>query len=274
MVLYIEGNLGKLTVWQGQRLLYRGDSPVVWVPLLKERESILRLVGEGPGGVGGGIYLVGRSDTIGWPVDTYPANPLISAEVKGDTEENRWVYLPAVPAVHSQKRLAQQGVLWKVGRPQTPSEPSSKSPSWLFFSLMGLAGISVVSPALRRVFWQGFYRVVPVGPVEAVAGMGITLLFAGLVWPGQLELFFLFIAYQVAEIVGVLLWGGSPHTAWQSWHPLLLGLLASQTFWPATGFLPLYVAWGLRSLRLSLNSPGFAYLCLAEAFLYFLLQST
>lgn len=268
-VLYLEGSVGLVEIWQGKRLLYLGRDSVVWVPLEGSGQAPFRLRSEGRGGVLGGIYLLARADTQAWPAEPYPAPP--------SCREKRSVAclcFPFTPPAHRQVALQKSGYTWEIGRCDQPgSRALVRKRSVVPLSVLALAGWALLVrflPAFRASTWKGFFEPQPADPLENLLGV---LLIAFLLnyWISS-RLVALVIGFLGVEALLLARLQSVPQWSWQSWLlPLLLlfplgwGLGTLEPFW-------IYGAWWARMVRFSLYSPYFTYLCAAEHFLYLLVR--
>lgn len=289
-VLYAEGIFGEIAVWQGTRLLYVGSRPWVWVPLVGAGRAELRLTGAN-GGIGGGVYLLARNDTVGWPAEPWPAGILppctgrvvavtregtLSAEtLRAAVATGGCVAVPFLPPARVRQALLPSTCLCQ-GPPKSSPAPIEPISPMLLVLLLGLiGGASGLFPALRVIRWKGLLMPLPVNFLEAAVGLSIALAVSwGILGAVALPLWGLLWLFVGVEAFFFALQGISGHWAWQSWEGLwLLGLVVQflypNTFWGLAG-----AAWLLRAARLTLKIPSFAYLCSAEYFVYLLLSST
>lgn len=281
-VLYVEGVLGEIVVWQGTRLLFVGSRPWVWVPLVGAGRAEVRLSGSS-GGIGGGIYLVARADTLGWPAEPWPTEPLrpCAGQVPSATMEEvlsiealrkvgvagACIAVPSLPPAQVRRALSKDRCLCQ-GVSASPEAPVELLSPALFVVFLGvIGGVSWLFSALGAIRWRGFFSPLPVNFLEAAVGIGVALLVSwGVLGTIAFKLWVLFWVFLAVEAVFLAAQGLSLHWAWQSWEGLwLLGLgvrlLRPEAFWIVAG-----VAWLLRAGWITLRVPGFAYLCLAEYF--------
>jgi len=269
-VLYIEGNAGPIEVWQAARLLYWGADSVVWVPLVESRQALLRLRSEGKSGILGGIYLLARADTQAWPAEPYPPPPLCKA-----SSQAACLCLPFVPPAHRQVALQKAGQAWKVGRCDQPTQPSpapltERGPLISTVALVGWALLARFLPRFRASTWKGFFHPLPADPLEnLLGGLWVAFLLSCWLEPALVGLAVGFLGVEALLLARL---GAAAPWSWQSW--LLPLLLLWPLEWGVGPLSPLWVygAWLARLLRFALYNPYFAYLCLAEYFVYLLLR--
>ncbi|MCS7188431.1 MAG: hypothetical protein RMJ66_01860 [Bacteroidia bacterium] len=284
-VLYIEGVVGTISVWQGKRLLFQGGGPCVWVPLLKEAGGSILLRGYEGSGINGGIYLLSRADSIGWPAEPYPEDsgffckgnfyiltPQAALTIEGISRTDACQGYPFFPSARVRQALRKLGVCFCILPPsQQGKEPSPVSPH-IFFILISLVGLVVWRlPTLREVIWLGWLRPIPTNLIETIIGIVLLGLLSGFLW-GRISPFVvgLWGLFLVAEGLFIGLKGGEFQWCWQSWLPLVMVGLVGATV-DASFVRPwIIMSWLMRASRLSIAFPDFAYLCAAEVFIYIL----
>lgn len=274
-------------MWQDSRLLFLGRAPWVWVPLLGAGRAQLRLQGE-RGGIGGGIYLLSRRDTMAWPAEPWPERLLpsckeaalsvsevgvLSAEtLRAAATSGACVAVPFLPPARVRVSLPRDTCFCQ-GLPALPPTPVKPLSPLLFVLILGLIGGSGgIFPALRQIRWQGFFSSLPVNFLEVAVGLVVALTVSwsvlGTASPSLWALFWVCVA---GEALFFALQGLSVHWAWQSWEVLWLVGLAARLMYPDTFWQVAAGAWFLRAARITFRVPSFAYLCLAEYFVYLLL---
>lgn len=291
MILYVEGAVGRFSVYQDRRLLWRGETPTAWIPLIGRQRVQLRLTGEN-GGITGGIYLLAKADTQVWQRDRYPA-PLPTCD-KQTFSLSPEQALRAAP-------IAQQSASC-VGYPFFPparvqvalqsrrhrvsllsfSDARKSSIYWRQLSRhafvllwVSIAALSVFFPALRTAVWTGWWQPVPTGLLEAIFG-GIWLCSGMLIFFPVNEgfsLFGLFLLYLFLEGMVLERLLGIGQWAWQSWLLPMGAMLTVGFLLPSYFLYALFAGWVWRALRFILYFPELAYLCAAEVFLAILLLS-
>ncbi|MCX8112544.1 MAG: hypothetical protein N3E49_05030 [Bacteroidia bacterium] len=289
VILYIEGAVGKVSVYQDKRLLWRGEHPTLWIPLIGRGTIRLQIKGE-TGGITGGIYLLARSDTQAWPREPYPppvplcktpSLRLNSQEALSLSPLNRTsglcVGYDFYPPARIQKALLnRQHSLSQLS--SSPADSASNQPlSQSAFVLMavGLALLSAALPSIYEGFWKGMYASVPSGPIEALLSLlwiSIGILMAAMCMRAT-GVFWLFLGFMVIESLTLRYFLRRLEWVWQSWL-LPTGLILIVSFLaPKYVFWSLVALWALRALRLILYFPRLTYLCTGEAFLAILLIS-
>lgn len=287
VALYLEGVVGKVSVYQERRLLWRGESPQIWVPLVGRGKAKLTIAGE-KGGIIGGAYLVARVDTQVWQRAAYPEivpsckQPNITLSLEEALHASavsqgrhlcvRYPFLPPgrireVLLYHQHSLMLSSSESSDIG-----FTPSFFSDVVFVLIWVILGGIVSVFPTIRTAFWTGWLRPFPTDPVET--GVGLLWLGSGMsfsLWRiGQISLLWILLLCLVAELL-IFEWiNENVNWIWQSWL-LPTGILAIVSLvYPSFCMYAALGLWGIRSLRFILYSPKFAYLCLAEVFMFIL----
>lgn len=290
VVLYIEGAVGRLSVYQDRRLLWQGEMPTIQVLLIGQGRTQLRLTGEN-GGVTGGIYLLARADTQVWQHASYPESlarcdkPVFYFSSDGGLSVSPLMRVRESCASYSFFPPARvQVVLQKCGHgiflhtssgSETAAGDARRGVSRLAFVLLWLsmAVLGGFFSDLRTAFWAGWWQPVPSGLLESVLGaawLSGTLL-ALLPAEKSLLLFDLFLLYLLLESLVFERLMGAGQWAWQSWLLPAGGLLIAGFLVPGYLLYGMLLAWAIRALRFILHFPRLAYLCTAEVFLAILL---
>jgi|GEM_PF-1280460 len=292
-ILYIEGACGKITVYQDKKLLWRGDTTVIWVPLVGKGRSRLHLIGHN-GGILGGIYLLARADTQAWQRAIYPDSvvscdaPMLSVPISQSLSaepllltQGKCIGYPLIPPARILSVLQKQhhglSFIADVLSPWTAQRVSPFLRSVFFkaaFVLMwvALAVFCLLLPELRSVLWLGVYAPSSVGLIEH--SLVLLWLFATSVLCLSVPVLVAFWAFLLLESLLLEYTLRIGQWAWQSWLPLMAGILILGLLAPKYVWLGLVGAWGIRVLRFVLYFPRLAYLCSAEAFISILFLST
>lgn len=279
-ILYIEGGVGKLSVYQGKRLLFRGAAPMVWIPLIDTGETEVRIEGE-RGGITGGIYLLGRTGSVGWPAEPYPPSlphcnqPLLyfseSEALKISPLRHSlgrcWGY-PFLPPARVQKVLHSQHHQIALGSYASPSQPRLLSLPAFAILWGGLAFLFSLFPLLHTAFWHGLFTPRPTNPIESFLGLIWSLgALASLFLPSKESLFWLISVSLLIEAVFLKARGMEGHWVWQSLLlPLALSLLVGLLY-PSVLFGLAFGLWVSRALCFIRRITPFAYLWALELFI-------
>lgn len=242
-LLYVQGAVGELAICQNKRVLALEKRSAFLLPLLPTSEAKLCLIGLTAGGITGSIYLMRPpepTDSVVRPMALLPLSPTSKPSALVSTSPDA----PAFPFLY---------------------------PSLLVLVAALLAGAIQLFPLLRSVLWQGFLIPFSLSSIEIWIGLAFVGLFGGLltlkIGPLALGVF----GVIGAEALLLAFHGTNPNWSWQKWlAPFFLAALLGMGK-PIWGQIALYAAWSGRSLVLVRQFPSFAYLCSAEAFLYYLI---
>lgn len=292
IILYVEGVRGKVSVYQDKKLLWRGDTTVIWVPLVGKGNSRLHLVGQ-DGGILGGIYLLARADTQAWQHTAYPDSvfaceaPMLSLPLSQSLSvepplfiQGKCIGYPLIPPARILSVLQKQhhGLFLAAGL--SSSWAGQRISSFLdnpffkaAFALMwvALAVFCLLLPELRSVLWLGLYAPRTVGLIEH--SLVLIWLFVASILCISFSAFVVFWSFLLLESLLLEYTLGIGQWAWQSWLVLMAGILVLGLLAPMYVWLGLVGAWGIRVLRFVLYFPKLAYLCSAEAFIGILFLS-
>ncbi|MCX7653008.1 MAG: hypothetical protein N2200_09125 [Bacteroidia bacterium] len=285
-VLYIEGAVGKISVYQDMRLLWRGDTENAWIPILGRGSMRLTIKGE-RGGIVGGVYLLVRSDTQAWQREVSPPFlPLCERSVLKLTPaealsasplqqgRNACLAYPFPPPgrIRSVMHARQHKLSAFIEAPQFEIKPYFLYRTGFVLIWAVLAGMFAYFPALRQAFWQGWLKAVSTDPVETILGLVWVGMGAGMsLWSvGKESWLWIFLLTLATESVFFGWFFGKVHWVWQSWL-LPIGIVSIVTLLYPHLFTPVGIGvWVIRSLRFSLHSLKFIYLCSAEMFMLLL----
>ncbi|MCS7162511.1 MAG: hypothetical protein NZ958_04180 [Bacteroidia bacterium] len=242
-LLYVQGAVGELAVSQNNRILALEKRSAFLLPLLPMSKAKLCLIGLTGGGITGSLYVM------------RPPEPT-------DSVVRSMALLPLSPISKSSDLVSPS---------LTASAFPFLYPGLLMLATALLVGAIQLFPLLRSVLWQGFLLPLSLSSIEIWIGLAFVGLFGGLlalkIGPLALGVF----GVIGAEALILALHGANPNWSWQKWlAPLFLAALLGIGK-PIWGQIALYAAWSGRSLLLVRQFPSFAYLCTAEAFLYYLI---
>lgn len=287
-LLYAEGVVGRISVYQNKRLLWRGETTAVAIPLLGKGVHEVRIRGEN-GGIMGGIYLLAQSDTQTWTMEAYPERNLLCREPNSSLPPEKWgevgflshtqglcIAYGALPPARVQVALKknQHAIsLFLNAAAVPPHKGFSKSTFVLLFSSLAL--LAALFPQVRLSLWTGVFFPRAAGLSEAI--LSILWITSGILAISftlrNLTIFWIFGTFLLVELIlfeQLLGWG---HWAWQSWLLPVMVLSVVGLLWPQYLFEALIGLWGIRALASILQFPQIAYLCSAEAFFSILLLS-
>ncbi|MDW8057309.1 MAG: hypothetical protein RMJ57_03440 [Bacteroidia bacterium] len=289
VLLYAEGVVGRLSVYQNKRLLWRGETTAVAIPLLGKGVHEIRIRGE-KGGIIGGIYLLAQSDTQTWTTETYPERILFCKEPNSSLPPEKWgeigflsrtqglcIAYGALPPARVQVALKknQHAISLSLNAPAVPPRKGlSKSTFVLLFTSLAL--LAALFPEIRLSLWTGIFFPKAAGLSEALLSiLWITsgILAISLAIP-DLTIFWVFGVFLLVELIlfeQLLGWG---QWVWQSWLLPVMVLSIVGLLWSQYLFEALIGLWVIRALASILQFPQIAYLCSAEAFFSILLLST
>ncbi|MCX7605684.1 MAG: hypothetical protein N2170_00255 [Bacteroidia bacterium] len=288
-VLYIEGQVGLVSVFQGERLLARTKQATAWIPLIGQGRAEVRIKGE-KGGIGGGVYLVARSDTLAWPTEplptyTFPACDSICASIPTDQVfcvESLlakpflcWAFPFPPPArvTAALQSKGYRGCIASISISESRVRPLSLSEFVLL--MVALAGGSWLIPILRVILWRGLMQPLPVNPLETLGAllllsMMTALLLQDNVIGGPLCL----AGTMIVEGLYFYFRDRPMRWVWQSWFPFVCLWVCMRFLWPEAFEASVALSWLLRAVRLALYLPHFAYLCAAEYFVFLFVFDT